>query len=211
MNNSQSDKRRKSLAEKGYYMVLLLCIAAVGITGYVFLSNLSPAAPEQTTLSVPLTPKTSAPSQSVPSAVWDDPSETPTRVLPVVATETLTDFSATALGYNATTRDWRLHDAIDLACAEGDAVGACMAGTVTAVEHDDALGWTVTLRHAGGYTTKYASLAEKPCVAVGDTVEVGETLGTVGTTATTELALPPHLHFAAYRNGAAVDPATLFS
>ncbi|MBQ7523417.1 MAG: M23 family metallopeptidase [Oscillospiraceae bacterium] len=210
MNNSQSEKKRKSLAEKGYYMVLLLCIAAVGITGYSFLANLEPAAPaQQPTLSVPLTPKT--PSRSVPSAAWDEPADEPTLVLPVAAGETLTAFSATELGWNDTTRDWRLHDAIDLAAESGDPVCACMAGTVTAVENDDALGWTVSLRHDNGYTTCYASLAEKPLVAVGDAVSAGEVIGAVGETASTELALPSHLHFAVYRGGTAVDPASLFS
>lgn len=205
MKNSQSEKNRKSLAEKGYYMVLLLCIAAVGITGYVFLSNIEPT-PAQPTLSVPLTPKTET--KNIPSAAWLDPAE-PTVFLPVDG-ETLTPYSATSLSRNETTQDWRLHDALDVAAELGEPVAACMAGTVTAVEQDDALGWSVTLRHADGYETRYCSLAEKPPVAVGDTVSAGETIGAVGTSASSEIGLPPHLHFAAYRNGVSVDPASLF-
>ena len=208
MKNSQSEKNRRSLAEKGYYMVLLLCIAAVGITGYVFLSNLETPAPAQTSLSVPLTPKTET--KVVPSAAWNDDAGTPSVVLPVSG-ETLTPYSATELAWNETTQDWRLHDAIDVSAEVGEPVAACMAGVVTAVENDDALGWSVSLRHANGYETRYCSLAEKPAVAVGDTVEAGEIIGTVAETATSEIGLPPHLHFEATKNGAAVDPTSLFS
>ena len=207
MKNSQSEQNRKSLAEKGYYMVLLLCIAAVGVTGYAFLSNLTMPAPAQTTLSVPLTPKTET--KVVPSAAWDDGSENAV-CLPVDG-ETLTPYSSSELAWNETTQDWRLHDALDVSAELGEPVAACMAGTVTAVENDDALGWSVTLRHADGYTTRYCSLAEKPAVSVGDAVDAGEIIGAVGTSASTELGLPPHLHFAVSRNGTAVDPATLFS
>ena len=207
MKNSQSEQNRKSLAEKGYYMVLLLCIAAVGVTGYVFLSGIEPTAPAQTSLSVPLTPKTET--KSVPSAAWDDGSED--AVFLPVDGETLTAFSATDLSWNETTQDWRLHDALDVSAELGEPVAACMAGTVTAVENDDALGWSVTLRHANGYETRYCSLAEMPAVSVGDTVDAGEVIGAVGATATSEIGLPPHLHFAVTKNGASVDPTTLFS
>ena len=37
--HSESNRFRKFLQEKGYYIVLFLCILAVGISGYLFVSG----------------------------------------------------------------------------------------------------------------------------------------------------------------------------
>ena len=37
--HSESNRFRKFFQEKGYYIVLLLCILAVGISGYIFVSG----------------------------------------------------------------------------------------------------------------------------------------------------------------------------
>ena len=99
------------------------------------------------------------------------------------------------LSYNETTRDWRTHNGVDYAGAEGDPVCAAAEGTVVSVGEDDLMGVTVVLRHQGGYETTYAGLQANPCVAEGDTVQLGQTIGAVGTTALAESALGPHIHF----------------
>ena len=99
------------------------------------------------------------------------------------------------LSYNETTRDWRTHNGVDYAGAEGDPVCAAADGTVVSVTEDDLMGVTVVLRHQGGYETTYAGLQINPCVAKGDTVQLGQTIGAVGTTALAESALGPHIHF----------------
>ena len=99
------------------------------------------------------------------------------------------------LSYNETTRDWRTHNGVDYAGAEGDPVCAAAEGTVVSVGEDDLMGVTVVLRHQGGYETTYAGLQANPCVAEGDTVQLGQIIGAVGTTALAESALGPHIHF----------------
>jgi len=63
------------------------------------------------------------------------------------------------------------------------------------------------LSHTDGYTTQYANLAAVPTVSVGDTVEAGKVLGSVGATAILEAGEDSHLHFAVYHDGSPVDPA----
>lgn len=209
MNNSQNEKRKKSPVEKGYYTVLILCLLAVGITGFVFVSNVGTEKSASASLSVPLKPRATAPTASVTlPEIAEEDQPLPTVVMPVEG-EIVAAFSADELSFNETTQDWRLHNAVDLA-AEGQTVRACMDGTVKSVELDDALGWTVTLTHSDGYETVYASLAESPCVTVGQSVSAGDALGVVGDTANSESASPLHLHFQVRKNGKAVNPETVF-
>jgi len=66
---------------------------------------------------------------------------------------------------------------------------------------------TVVLRHEEGYTTTYASLDSDVSVKAGDTVAMGQKLGTVGQTALLETAIGPHVHFSVTCNDEPMDPA----
>ena len=68
------------------------------------------------------------------------------------------------------------------------------------------MGTTVVIRHDGGYTTKYASLAQEVSVAAGDSVRMGDAIGCVGSTALMEQALGDHVHFSVTKNDEPVDP-----
>ena len=128
-------------------------------------------------------------------------------VLPIQG-EVLTAFSVDQLLYNETLDDWRTHDGVDIAAAEGDAVLAACAGTVSSITDDPLMGTTVVIQHSGGYETTYANLQAEPAVETGDTVTAGQAIGAVGTTAAAESAQGAHLHFAVTREGEAVDPQT---
>lgn len=107
--------------------------------------------------------------------------------------------------FSKTMQDWRLHGGVDLKAADGAPVRAALAGTVVSVGLDPALGYLVVLDHGGGVQTAYGSL-KAPEVAVGDHLEQNDYLGKVGTTALTESADGPHLHFALTVKGEPVDP-----
>ena len=110
------------------------------------------------------------------------------------------------LSYNETTRDWRVHNGIDIAADAGTTVCAAAAGTVYTVFQDDTMGTTVVIRHDGGYVTQYASLAEDVTVKTGDTVQMGDAIGKVANTALLESAQGDHLHFSVMLNDEHVDP-----
>ena len=71
---------------------------------------------------------------------------------------------------------------------------------------DDLYGTVLTVSHGDGTRTVYANLAEQPAVSVGDRVEAGDVIGTVGDTALGEIGQGSHLHFAVTVDGAGVDP-----
>lgn len=241
---------KKFLRDKGYYMVLVLCVVAVGVSGYLFVRTAADQnrAELQTepSLSVPLTPsgvergnspikgqtktpvkatdKTAedstgkTPTDDAAEAVAQEPvslptapmEETPVTTVRPLSGDTIGEYSMTALSFNETTRDWRTHDGIDIAAEAGAQVAAARAGTVSGVYEDPSLGTTVEIRHDDGYVTRYSNLSEETAVTAGQTVEAGQVLGTVGGTATTELAAASHLHFSAYLDGTPVDPAEFF-
>ena len=221
-------KRNGGLFGKGYYIALILCAVAIGITGYVYNRNqakqtdtpVQVTSPD-TTLSAALEQEehvaviATQPSEDVkiPISEATAPSQTQQGLKPrsPVSGQTLAGYSMEALSYNQTTRDWRVHNGIDIAAEEGTPVLASADGQVQTIYEDDTLGTTVVIRHTGGYTTQYSSLSEDVSVKVGDTVEMGQTIGTVGATDLVETAMGPHLHFAVTWQDQPMDPVEFLS
>jgi murein DD-endopeptidase MepM/ murein hydrolase activator NlpD len=97
------------------------------------------------------------------------------------------------------------HLGLDLAAAEGTPVHAAGSGVVVKALVDAEgrdTGRYVIIDHGGGWSTYYGHLGEVE-VAVGDTVEEGETIATVGMTG---LTTGPHVHFELRRDGERLDP-----
>ena len=111
------------------------------------------------------------------------------------------------LSYNQTTRDWRTHNGVDIAAETGTQVMAAADGEVYTVYEDETMGYTVVIRHEGGYTTHYSSLGEDVRVQAGDQVLLGDVIGTVGETALVETVLGPHVHFSVSYQDMPMDPA----
>lgn len=211
------------ISGKGYYIALILSAAAIGITGYLYYQNanrvqevsLQEEIVQQVAATTPST--ASAPSNQAastsPSEADIQPSESTAqhpaaklRTASPVSGEMVNGYAMDCLSYNETTRDWRVHNGIDLAAEEGSPVTAAADGTVVKVFEDDALGCTVVLRHTGGYTTEYANLSEEVCVSPGDTVKLGDKIGYVGCTALVETAMDSHVHFCVSFQDAPVSP-----
>ena len=211
-----SNKKFGSVSGKGYYIALVLCAAAIGISGFLYYRNADKtgnalqetvvgSADENRLPVVATEPSVEGQNQSP-----NDPTDTGTNKLKTVAPvdgQTLAVFAMDQLTYNQTTRDWRVHDGVDLAAETGTPVRAAAAGEVYTVYEDDTMGTTVVIRHENGYTTRYASLSESVQVEPGMQVAAGETIGYVGNTALLESALGDHVHFSVTCNGESVDPA----
>lgn len=235
MQNEKKHPFFEKIRDKGYYIVLGLCVAAVGVSGYLFSRSMKK--PSDTT-SVAQKILSAAPSVTLPSsdssgkksdsvsaslqAVFgsdgkDDsdqaePTEAKiTKTSAPVEGEIMQAYSMDHLAFNATTKDWRTHDGVDFLAPVGTEVHAAADGKVEAVFTDDFLGKTVTVRHADGYVTRYANLAEEVAVSVGQTVQAGDVLGTVGQTALLEVGDEPHLHFSVCRYNVSVDPEAFLS
>lgn len=207
MNNKKKIWQR--IAGKGYYIALILCVAAIGITGYLYYRNATSnddtqlAAPDGDSQQVIAT-------QPGGSATGTQPSTGSQKIktgLPVSG-ETVMSFSMDTLCYNATTRDWRVHNGMDITAEAGTPVCAAAEGVVYTTYTDDTMGTTVVIRHDGGYVTMYSSLDDKLAVAPGDEVTLGQTIGHVGATALLESAIGDHVHFCVSLNDELIDPET---
>ena len=202
-----------NLSGKGYYIALVLCAVAIGVAGFLYYRNAGDVQLQKdpTTGSQPVgsdvqvvatEPGTEDPDATEPAVQPQKPAK---RVSPVSGS-TVAAYSMDALTYNQTTRDWRVHNGIDIAAAEGTPVCAAADGTVYTVYDDESMGMTVVISHGGGYSTRYSSLAENVSVKAGDAVAAGQAIGKVGNTALLENAIGDHLHFGVSCNGKTVDP-----
>jgi murein DD-endopeptidase MepM/ murein hydrolase activator NlpD len=100
------------------------------------------------------------------------------------------------------TRVRRYHAAIDLAAPTGTTVKASMDGRVATVGYNATFGKFIILTHANGFQSLYAHL-NATSVSQGEYVFQGGKIGEVGSTG---YSTGPHLHFAIYKNGRAVNP-----
>ena len=213
------------LAGKGFYIVLFLCVAAIGISGYFLLTDSapndqpvvgnaevvvmpSPALPSVNPVPTPAPRSTPTPTPAPTPTPTPTPDPTPQ---PVVYTwpikgEVIGAFSLEVLAYDQTMGDWRTHDGMDLAAPLGTQVMATADGTVSKVYADPLMGTTVVISHPNGVESLYANLAEVPTVEVGDEVTTGMVIGSVGRTAVAESQKASHLHFEMTESGANVDP-----
>ncbi len=207
-----------SVSGKGYYIALILCAVAIGISGYLYYRNANepdpqlqdPTLPNQqvnATVDPTILPNNQGGEQTQPNTPTQptNPSKSMKTAAPV-AGQTVAGYAMDCLSYNQTTRDWRTHNGIDIAAEAGTEVCAAAEGTVYTVYEDDTMGTTVVIRHDGGYMTRYASLAEEVSVKPGDSVSLGQKIGCVGNSALLESAIGDHVHFSVTCNDAPVDP-----
>ncbi len=110
--------------------------------------------------------------------------------------------------FSLTLGEWRVHAGIDISTEDAAPVYASEAGTVTAIYSDPKLGYTVEITHSEDLKTRYSNLSSSDAglISVGDTVESGDRIGTVGDSSIAELAEEPHLHFEVHYKGSKVNP-----
>nr|WP_243415067.1 M23 family metallopeptidase [Altererythrobacter segetis] len=99
----------------------------------------------------------------------------------------------------------RMHRGIDFHAPYGSPIYAVSDGTVEFAGRHGGHGNFVKLGHGGGLETGYAHMS-RIAVTPGERVRRGEVIGYVGSTG---LSTGAHLHFEVYRNGEAVNPATV--
>lgn len=100
--------------------------------------------------------------------------------------------------------DDRSHKGWDIAAKTGVAILAVKSGRVVGVNNaGSGYGLNVTIDHGNGITTLYAH-CNAIYVSVGDKVEQGSVIATVGSTGR---STGPHLHFQIFRYGHNIDPS----
>lgn len=113
------------------------------------------------------------------------------------------------LVFSNTLQEWTIHLGIDIKADKTTVVKSAEAGTIKTIKNDPRYGLTITIEHDNGYQTVYANLLSSEFVVEGEKVEKGQSIGTVGNTATFEISDEPHLHFEVLKNGVQIDPTTV--
>ena len=124
--------------------------------------------------------------------------------------EILKDFADDSLIYSNTLEEWTTHLGIDIKADKTSIVVASEAGRIESIKNDPRYGLTITIDHGNNYKTVYSNLLTTEFVQLGESVEKGQTIATVGDTASFEILDEPHLHFEMYKDGNAVNPTLYF-
>ena len=216
---SDNKKYGRGVYGKGYYIALILCAAAISVAGFLYYRDADQVQPVLQEPQQQMTLPADGEGEDLPVVATQPQqpqgTESPTepakkkifKTAAPLAGEQVMGYAMDCLSYNETTRDWRVHNGVDLAAEAGTEVMAAADGVVYTTYTDDMMGTTVVIRHDGGYTTRYASLAEELQVSPGDQVVMGQVIGCVGETALVEAAVGPHVHFSVLCNDEVMDPA----
>ena len=95
------------------------------------------------------------------------------------------------------------HNGVDFVVAQDTPVLASADGVVSAVKHSlKGEGNTVTIKHKGGYITRYLHLYEIK-VSQGQSVKKGKVIGSAGMSGN---SYAPHLHYEVWRDSTLLDP-----
>lgn len=120
--------------------------------------------------------------------------------------EIIKEYAKDKLVYSETLKEWVTHSGIDIKAEKTTVVKAAESGTIKSIKNDPRYGLTVVIEHSSGYSTVYSNLLTAEFVVVGEKVEKGQTIGTVGNTATFEIADEVHLHFEILKDNVQIDP-----
>ncbi len=96
----------------------------------------------------------------------------------------------------------RLHAGIDIGASSGTAIHAAKGGVVSYAGTMGGYGNIIVVDHGGGMTTRYAHQSQLGA-GVGQTVNAGDRIGSVGSTGN---STGPHLHFEVRINDQPQDP-----
>lgn len=123
-----------------------------------------------------------------------------------VSGEISKDFALDTLVYSNTLSEWTTHSGIDIKAEKTSIVVASERGVVESIKNDPRYGLTVTIVHDNNLKTIYSNLLTTEFVKEGEIVEKGQTIATIGESASFEIADESHLHFEMYKDGILVNP-----
>lgn len=129
----------------------------------------------------------------------------PEFIKPVIGDITK-EFANNKLVYSNTLDVWSTHNGIDIKADKTTVVKAAADGTVSAIKNDPRYGLTVIIDHVNGYQTVYANLLSTEFVVEGEKVKQGQSIGTIGNTASFEISEEAHLHFELLKENEQQDP-----
>ena len=98
---------------------------------------------------------------------------------------------------------WKMHNGVDMSCAQGTPIYAAKSGKVTTTSYQEGgAGYYVSINHGDGFSSVYMHMTHY-IVSPGQYVNAGQVIGYVGSTGG---STGPHLHFGISYNGTYVNP-----
>lgn len=235
MKKNQSNPFVRFVEGKGFYAILTVCIAAIGISGYLifnsgldnsqdlkdlnldYYNNYLEEVPEEGDAGSEASKPTALPEK------LEEPDAAPAGSTAAANTQfgksvytlpcsgrVIIPYSGDQLTYSKTLDDWRVHQGVDYAGKIGDKVCSVAAGTVKSVYEDELMGVTVIIEHADGLVSVYSNLSSSPPVKDGDKVAMAQVIGGIGQSSSSEVREAPHLHFEILKSGIPQDPDLYF-
>lgn len=212
----------RQISKNGLYIILFLCVLAVGISGYVMYrvqEEEVPTVEEVLQVEEPVFEYEPIVIPEEPEVTQEEPEEEEVNAeIPVanlkpsyvtaVSGEVFNAFTGDEMVKSKTFGDWRTHAGIDIAAKVGSEVHAISDGTVKDVYEDALMGHTVVVEHKE-VISKYSNLAPEITVKKGDKITVGTVIGKVGSSAAAECMEVEHLHLEVLRDGVQIDPMSL--
>ena len=120
--------------------------------------------------------------------------------------EILRVFAKDSLVFSNTLQEWVTHNGVDIKADKTSVVKSVANGTVSSIKNDPRYGLTVIINHDNGYQTIYSNLLTAEFVVKGEKVEKGQSIGTVGNSASFEIEDEYHLHFELLKDNEYLDP-----
>lgn len=120
--------------------------------------------------------------------------------------EITNEFAKESLIYSNTLQEWVTHNGIDIKADKTTIVKASAEGIIKSIKNDPRYGITVVIEHVNGFESVYSNLLTAEFVKEKENVKQGQTIGTVGNTATFEIADESHLHFEMLKDNEYLDP-----
>lgn len=229
---NRAEKFNGLLEGKGFYIILAVCLCAIGVSGYVMfftqadvpeyqvempqnnsagqVTAVNPVPDIKVDVEKPKDTTAEKPVAKVETPVVKQP-ETPkeTIYVPPVVGKVSRTFSGGELVYDETMGDYRTHNGVDIECPAGTQVAAIGDGKVEKVYSDELNGHCVVISHTDGVKSIYKGLAKEAAVKTGSKVKAGDILGASGTSNTTEAKQVEHLHLEVTKDGKFVDPFSI--
>lgn len=222
MDNKPLDdsKREKRIRKMSMCVSLFVCIAALALgfwsainrtaklTGnattahHTYVSSVKQVEQNQTKVKAPT--KTTAADEVITEKTTEEIDTTANFFSIPVGGKITKQYDEKQLQYSNTYKDWRLHLGIDITAKENADVHSAGNGKVKSVSNDPLLGQVVEIDHGNGIVAYYCGL-KTPTVKAGDLVEIGNTIGSIGS-APFESVDADHLHFEVKVNGKYADP-----
>lgn len=150
-------------------------------------------------------PNTNEGNTTTKSNKTTEPVKDPEFKMPVSG-EIVKEFANNKLVYSSTLDVWATHNGVDIKADKTTVVKASADGKVVSIKNDPRYGLTVIVEHVNGYKTVYANLLSTEFVVEGEEIKQGQSLGTVGNTASFEVSDEPHLHFELLKENEQQDP-----